>query len=87
MVEPIDIAEAAHRICVKELIPNKISPPHDETLHTDTSKWYADAINEAGLDVTGEEIVKAIITLNKWDKKSKWAGHPGPARVVERLKK
>lgn len=86
MVEPIDIMEAAHQVCVDVLIPNQISPAHASISHAPTSALYAEAINEAGLDVTGPQVIDAIMKVTKWDKKSKWPGHPDPQKVIKKLR-
>lgn len=83
MIDPLDIAEAAHKVCVEQLMPKGISPQHDISLHTDTSRWYAEAINLAGLNVTGKEVVDAILKVTDWDMNSKWPGHPGPQKVID----
>ena len=84
MVKPIEIALAAHEICVNELIPKKISPQHDESKHLDTSAYYAYYFNDRGMgNLTGKEIVDAIIEAAKWDKDSTWFGHPEPSLVVK----
>lgn len=85
VVLPAEIMTAAHKICVDKLIPNNISPHHDEIGHLPTARWYAEAINEAGLSVSGEDVVNAIITVTDWDTESTWPGHPGPAAVIQFL--
>ena len=86
MVELLDIAIAVHEICLKDLIDQGISKPHDFDQHLGTSALYAQAINEAGKgNVTGPEVAKAIIDVVKWDRKSKWPGHPDPQKVIKKL--
>lgn len=86
MLEPIDFAIAIHKICEKDLIPFGRSPEHDLSGHAATSKWYVDAINTAGLDVTGEEAVNAAFAVNGWQgPEHPWPGHPNPEDVINYL--
>lgn len=86
MIEPLDIAIEVHKICEETLIPNKVSPEHDITRHSDTTTFYANAINDAGLQVTGKQVTEAIIRAAGWDMKSPWPGHPMPEKVIEEIK-
>jgi hypothetical protein len=87
MVAPLDIALAAHEICLTRLIDSGLSKPHDFPQHLDTGGWYARAFNEAGLeDVTGKEVVNSIFGVVNWDFNSPWPGHPDPQLVIERYK-
>lgn len=86
MVEPLEIAEAAHRICEINLIPKGVSPPHDMLKHIFASGIYARHINEAGLKVSGDDVIMAILQVTKWDGLSKWPGHPDYQKVIEYLK-
>ena len=86
MVEPLDIALAVHEVCLKTLIDDKISPPHNFDQHIFMSGVYARAINEAGLeDAEPSDIREAIIKAANWDMKSKWPGHPAPTAVIKQL--
>lgn len=86
MIAPIDIAIEVHKLCEEVLIPNKISPPHDISMHSETTSYYANAINGAGLQVTGKQVTEAIIRARGWDMKGPWPGHPHVDLVIEQLK-
>jgi len=83
MVSPTDIAVAAHRLCEEDLMPNGVSPPHEEGRHNLSGELYAAAINEAGVDCTGEQVIEAILGVTEWDKRSPWPSHPHPDKVIE----
>lgn len=83
MIIPAEIAEAAHKICTEILIPKGLSPKHPVTQHNDTTRFYAQVLNERGIQASPEEIVNAIV--GDWDKDSPWKGHPDPEIVIERL--
>ena len=85
MVQPIDIAVEAHKICEEFLIPEGISPAHSIEIHASSTAYYARKVNAANLDVTAEEVVAAIIMAVNWDGFSKWPGHPPAEKVVEIL--
>lgn len=87
MVEPIEIAEFAHKLCTDKLIPLGMSPQHDITGHSQTTAYYAKIINAANLDVTGEQVGLAIIEAANWDTESRWPGHPHSDKVLAILKK
>lgn len=87
MVLAIDIANAAHDLCISILIPKGLSPKHEVVGHMDTSSLYAEKINEAGLGhLSGSAIIFSIMTVTGWDADSKWPGHPHPDLVIEYLK-
>jgi hypothetical protein len=86
-MKAIDIAEEAHKICVKQLIPNGISPEHEISAHILTSSFYADVLTGADAHATGKEVVEAIIRATGWDMKSPWPGHPHPDLVLAALSK
>lgn len=85
MLVPGEIAKAAHRLCVKTLIPRGVSYDHEVGEHMASDEIYSKAINDAGLNVTGQQVIDAILELVPWDQKSRWPGHPPPERVVEHL--
>lgn len=85
MLEPLDIAIEVHKLCESVLIPKGISPDHTITIHGDTTAYYARSINQAGLDVTGKQVVDAIIKAAKWDMDSPWPGHPAASKVISIL--
>jgi hypothetical protein len=87
MVKPIDIALVAHEICLTTLISSYLSPEHDFPTHLDTSRVYAEAFNDAGLeDADAKDIVKAIVNVTGWDMVTKWPGHPATKDVIEHYK-
>lgn len=85
MLEPFYLALEIHKICEEELIPKGISPEHDITMHSATTAFYSEAINGAGLHVTGKQAAEAIIGAAGWDKDSPWPGHPPIDLVIKRL--
>lgn len=84
-MEPGEIAEAAHKLCVSTLIPRGVSPDHEQREHLFSDALYGEAIRGAGLEVSGEQVVDAILELVPWDQKSPWPGHPTPEMVVKHL--
>lgn len=86
-MKPGEIAEAAHRVCVDELIPNGVSYDHGLELHAISDDVYRKAIEDAGLEVTGQQVVDAIFELVPWDRRSQWPGHPTPDQVVNHLQR
>ena len=86
MVLPVEIARAMHRVCEARIIPAGISPEHEYVAHMETSGLYAHYVNEAKLDVDGDQVIEAIFAVAGWDFASKWPGHPHPDKVVEYLR-
>ena len=87
MVKAYEIAEALHKRCVGNYIPNGLSPEHTVSGHNPTTSYYADIINEAGFShISGEEFIEAVMAVTNWDEKSPWPGHPHPDLVIEYLR-
>jgi hypothetical protein len=85
MIKAIDIATAAHNIC-SNLDPSLTVEGHGVDSHLNTSSHYAEKLIEAGLEnVTGEQVIQAILSITNWDMNSKWPGHPHPDLVIEFL--
>jgi hypothetical protein len=82
---PGEIAKAAHRLCVTKLIPAGVSYDHEVGEHMASDEIYGKAVNDAGLDVTGQQVIDAVLDLVPWDQKSPWPGHPSPELVVRHL--
>jgi hypothetical protein len=85
-VEPGEIRDAAHHLCEERLIPDGISPPHPASAHDASDEIYRKAINDAGLEVSGRQLVNALIAMRNWDMKSPWQPHPMPDEVVAWLR-
>lgn len=90
MVLSADLAKYFHdNYCVTEFIPRGIHKPHEYVGHLDIWSFYADRLNEEGLEnSTPEEVVKAFFDVLKWNyEKDPWPGHPSPDLLIGRLKK
>lgn len=87
MVIPAEVAAAVHKLfCEDNLIPRGKRKPHDLMSHLDTSTLYADAVNEAGLSVGGDEVANAIAITSGWDGyEPNTFRHPSPDDVVNHL--
>lgn len=85
MVDPIDVAEAAHKYCLEIFIPNGVSDPHDVSGHINLCKFYSDIINERGLPFDAGTLAYGILFSGGWDGNSKWPGHSHPDKVIEFL--
>jgi len=83
VVSPSEIVDAAHELCVEDLMPNGVSPPHEADRHNLSGELYAAAINEAGVETTGPEVIESILGVTGWDKRSPWPSHPHPDKVIE----
>ena len=84
-MEPLDLAEEIHKICIDNPTGIGISGKHDLTLHSLTTAVYVKVINEAKLQVTPKQVVVAILEASGWDLEGSWPGHPHPALVIELL--
>lgn len=85
MFHPIQLAIEVHKLCEEELIPKGISPKHDIMMHSYTTTYYTNALNDAGFDVTPQQAAAAILEAAEWDRDSPWPGHPSPDKVIEIL--
>lgn len=86
MLNPLDIAVEVHKICLEFPESPGVSPTHDIDLHSLTTRIYAQAINDAGLSVTGKQATEAIIEAAGWSVGNPWPGHPSTDSVVDLLK-
>lgn len=88
MVQPIDIAEYIHKVCVDNPDSLGVAAPHEISFHAATTRIYADAINDSGVlaHITGKQAAEAIIEASGWDITGPWPGHPSRESVIEILK-